>query len=184
MRPIGSSGSSSRSQIANITRRQDNQDRRIQKGIENGTLTPEEASGVKAKQAQIAEAKNEALADGKIDKKEAKQLRKLQREASRDIFEQKHNATETPATPEQRAPRIDGHQGNQSSRIQKGLGDGSLDAKEAATLMEQQTRIAEAKGQAMADGTMDEAEYNQLRQLQREASTAIFEARHNDGIKA
>ncbi|MCP3143149.1 hypothetical protein [Pyxidicoccus xibeiensis] len=184
MRPIGSSASASRPQLSGVTRRQENQDKRIEKGLADGTLTAEEAKGLKETQARIAEAKKEALADGKVDKKERKELRKMQREASRDIFEQRHNATETPAAPDQRAPRIDGHQGTQSDRIKKGLGDGSLGAGEASKLMDMQTRIAEAEGRAMADGTMDEAEYNQLRELQREASVAIFNARHNEGIRA
>lgn len=187
MRAIGSSsvGSSaaSHAQRSSFATRQGNQANRIQKGISDGSLTSEEASALKAKQSQIAEAKDRAMADGKIDKKERKELRKMQREASRDIFEQRHNGSEGPVAPEQRGSNIDGHQTGQRNRIQKGIGDGSVSAGEAGSLMEQQTRVAEAKGKAMADGTIDEAEYNQLRQLQREASISIFNARHNDGIR-
>ncbi len=182
MRAINSS-SSSIAQRPSFATRQDNQNNRIQKGIADGTLTSQEASGLMAKQSQIAEAKSRAMADGKIDAKERKELRQMQREASRDIFEQRHNASEAPVAPEQRAPNIDGHQTNQSNRIQKGIGDGSLTASEAGSLLDQQTRFAEAKGKAMADGKLDETEYNQLRQLQREASMSIFNARHNDGIR-
>ncbi|WP_164020728.1 hypothetical protein [Pyxidicoccus trucidator] len=183
MRAIGSSASS-HAQRTSFATRQDNQNNRIQKGISDGTLTSEEASGLMAKQAQIAEAKGKAMADGKIDGKERKELRQLQRGASRDIFEQRHNTSERPVAPEQRGSNIDGHQTGQRNRIQKGLGDGSLSAGEAGPLLEQQTKLAEAKGKAMADGTIDEAEYSQLRQLQREASISIFNARHNDGIRA
>ncbi|MCY1019585.1 hypothetical protein [Pyxidicoccus sp. MSG2] len=185
MRAISSSAGSSAASHAqrSFATRQGNQANRIQKGIADGSLTSEEASSLKAKQSQIAEAKDRAMADGKIDKKERKELRKMQREASRDIFEQRHNGAEGPVAPEQRGSNIEGHQTGQRNRIQKGIGDGSLSAGEAGSLMEQQTRVAEAKGKAMADGTMDETEYNQLRQLQREASMAIFNARHNDGIR-
>jgi hypothetical protein len=108
----------------------------------------------------------------------------MQREASRDIFEQKHNASEQPVAEGDRASHIEGFQNNQRARLQHGLADGSLDASEASGLMDQQNHIAETKGSALADGTMDETEYNQLRQLQREADLSIFRARHDGGIKA
>jgi CRISPR/Cas system-associated endoribonuclease Cas2 len=158
--------------------------RRIQKGIANGTLTPEEAKGLAQKQAAIAQAETQALADGKLDKKEFKQLRKMQKEASRDIFEQKHNSTEQPVAEADRASHLEGFQKNQSGRVQNGLSDGSLTTGEAGGLMDQLNRIAETKGKAMADGKIDDTEYNQLRELQREASISIFKARHNDGIRA
>lgn len=183
MSAISPASSSVRSPLSNIARRQDNQLRRIQNGVGDGSLTADEASGLLAKQTRIAEAKGRALADGSIDEKERKQLRRMQRGASRDIFEQRHNAAESPAAAGQRAACIDSHQARQGGRIQRGLADGSLDACEAGSLMGQQTRIAEAKGRALADGTMDAAEYGQLRQLQREASLSIFNARHNDGIR-
>ncbi|MDC0711055.1 hypothetical protein POL68_21470 [Stigmatella sp. ncwal1] len=175
--------SASRSQTSCVARHLGNQVNRIQKGLGDGTLTLGEAGGLAAQQTRIAEAGSRALADGKLDRGEFKELRQMQRSASRDIFEQRHNASERPAAPSERAPRIDSHQNNQGNRIEKGLGDGSLTADEARGLMDQQSRIAEAKGRALADGTMDEAEYTQLRELQRQASRDIFSARHNCGIR-
>ncbi|WP_224244384.1 hypothetical protein [Hyalangium gracile] len=156
---------------------------RIQKGIADGTLTPEEAKGLQEKQASIAEAKSRAMADGKIDEGEFKELRKMQKEASRDIFEQRHNETEVAPAEGERTSRIEGHQNNLRTRLQAGLNDGSVAGSEASSLMDQQTKIAEALGRAMADGKMDETEYNQLRELQREASRNIFSARHTGGIR-
>ncbi len=181
MRAIGSASTSH--SLSNITRRQDNQLRRIQNGVGDGSLTADEAGGLMSKQAQIAEAKGRAMADGSIDAGERKQLRRMQRGASRDIFEQRHNGSESPVASGQRASCIDSHQARQAGRIQRGIADGSLTACETGSLMGQQTRLAEAEGRAMADGTMDAAEYGQLRQLQREASLSIFNARHNDGIR-
>ncbi|QSQ26405.1 hypothetical protein JY651_16375 [Pyxidicoccus parkwayensis] len=299
MRAIGSSASSSSAHISNLARHQGNQLNRIQKGIGDGSLTADEAKGLMGKQASIADAKRNAMADGSIDKKEFKQLRRMQRQASRDIFEQRHNAaggsaahgpqghcgtstqgqsgtsassgsssvpgqhgtcgtstqgqsgtsttsgsstsgqsgtsttsgssssgqsgtsttsgssssgqsgtsttggssaSDKPGTcdgvpvpgtgtsggsvaSDLRASCVGVHQGNQRNRILNGLRDGSINAGEAGGLMDLQNRIAEAKGSAMADGSMSETEYNQLRQLQHEASIRIFNARHNGGIR-
>lgn len=181
--PAPSTGSGSTSLLSRVTLHQNHQFNRIQKGISNGTLTPEEATGLAQKQASIAQAEIQALSDGKLDKAEFQQLRTMQREASRDIFEQKHNESEQPVAESDRPSHIESFQNNQRTRLQNGLADGSLSASEASGVMDQQNRIAEMKGSALADGKMDETEYNQLRQLQREADVSIFRARHNDGIK-
>lgn len=182
MRPISSSGFATLAQTSCVTFHQGNQLNRIQNGLSDGSLTTSEATGLAAKQVGIAQAELSALADGSMDRGEFRQLRQMQREASRDIFEQRHNGSESAGAAGSRASCVEGHQSRQSTRIQNGLSDGSLTACEAGQLMGQQNRIAEAKGSAMADGSMDQAEFTQLRQLQREASLSIFNARHNFGI--
>jgi hypothetical protein len=71
--------------------RQSRQDTRIQNGLREGSISGSEAQHLSGQQARIAEAKSSAMADGKMDKGEFKNLRKLQREASRDIFIARHN---------------------------------------------------------------------------------------------
>jgi CRISPR/Cas system-associated endoribonuclease Cas2 len=174
-----SSSFASLSRLSNLTSHQGNQFNRIQKGVADGSLTRGEAGGLLAQQGRIAQAEARALADGKLGAGEFRHLRQMQRHASHDIFENRHNGCERPTTSSERASRVEGRQGNQGNRIQNGLSDGSLSASEAGGLMAQQNHIAEVKGQALADGKMDAGEFKELRQLQREASFSIFSARHN-----
>ncbi|WP_224369079.1 hypothetical protein [Hyalangium versicolor] len=179
----GSAASKPTSRGERLMQHQTNQLNRIQKGLSDSTLTADEAKGLAQKQLDIANKTLSALSDGKLDKGEFKELRQMQKGASRDIFEQRHNDTEQPVAAGERTSHIEGFQNNMSARIQKGISDGSLTSEEASKLMDGQSRIAEAKGSALADGTMDETEYSQLRELQRQASRDIFASRHNQGIK-
>ena len=73
--------------------RQQLQHDRIQQGVRSGELTKEEAKGLRMEQRQIQQEKKEALRDdGKIDKEEMQKLRQEQNKASKNIYEEKHDA--------------------------------------------------------------------------------------------
>lgn len=78
-----------------VARRQNNQARRIERGIERGRLTQHEANRLEAQQNKIARDKEAAMADGKVTRAERRHVRHEQNRASRNIFRKKHNGRST-----------------------------------------------------------------------------------------
>jgi hypothetical protein len=74
-----------------VENRQERQEKRIQKGMENGSLTEAEAKKLNAQQARIKRIEKRAQADGTVSVQEKKRLAHAQNNASRDIKRKKHN---------------------------------------------------------------------------------------------
>ena len=74
-----------------IDQREQKQEARIQKGIDNKSLTPEEQTKLQAEQAKIKDYESKASSDGVITKEEAHKISKMQNHASREIFRKKHD---------------------------------------------------------------------------------------------
>lgn len=70
---------------------QANQESRIQQGIRQGDLTRREAAALEAEQARIRSMERAAQRDGNIDRREAAQIRRAQEEASRHIYQERHD---------------------------------------------------------------------------------------------
>ena len=77
------------------------------------------------------------------------------------------------------ADETDARQVRQSHRIEQGGREGSLPAREAAGLQEQQRQIVENERRAKADGVVDPNERASLRNMQNEASRSIEQERHD-----
>lgn len=80
---------------ARETQRDINQQKRIQQGEKSGQLTPREASRMERQQARTDKAEAKADADGKVTKKEARHINRMQNRDSRHIHRQKHDAQTT-----------------------------------------------------------------------------------------
>ena len=74
-----------------IDRREAIQEQRIQNARRSGELTREEYRHLEAEQARIHQMERAAKADGRIDGREAEQIRRAQNEASRHIAQESHN---------------------------------------------------------------------------------------------
>jgi uncharacterized membrane protein YebE (DUF533 family) len=66
-------------------RRQAMQERRIQDAVRSGEITRRERAGLEAEQARIRQLEARAKADGRVDHREAAEIRRAQNEASRHI---------------------------------------------------------------------------------------------------
>ncbi|RSK51394.1 hypothetical protein [Hymenobacter rigui] len=64
---------------------------RIRQGVRSGQLTRAEAVRVEAKQAQAAQARQGARADGIVTPDERKVVRREERQADRALYRQKHD---------------------------------------------------------------------------------------------
>ena len=78
-----------------IQQRMQNQDRRIDQGVNSGQLTPRETGRLEAEQAKIKQDELRMKSDGNLTAKERTKLTKEQNRASKDIYRLKHNARQT-----------------------------------------------------------------------------------------
>ena len=74
-----------------VDQRQENQDQRIDNGIQSGQLKKGEAKHLENEQNRIDRMEDKALADGNVNRKEKRRLERAQNHASRDIYRAKHN---------------------------------------------------------------------------------------------
>ena len=74
-----------------IDKRQENQQQRIDKGVQSGQLTDKEAKRLEKGQARVQKMEDKAMADGKVTKKERKRIEKAQDRESKKIARQKHD---------------------------------------------------------------------------------------------
>ena len=74
-----------------IDKRQANQEKRIQQGVQSGQLTGKEAARLEKGQARIERMEQRAKADGVVTKKERAQIQQQQNVQSRKIARQKHD---------------------------------------------------------------------------------------------
>lgn len=74
-----------------IDQRQENQQQRIDKGVQSGQLTDKEAKRMQKGQARVQKMEDKAMADGKMTKKERKKIEKAQDRESKKISRQKHD---------------------------------------------------------------------------------------------
>ncbi len=75
-----------------VKERQENQQQRINQGVASGELTKKEAVALKTEQRAIKVEKKAFKADGKVTAAERAKLRRDQNQASRHIYNKKHNA--------------------------------------------------------------------------------------------
>lgn len=74
-----------------IDERQDNQQKRIEKGVQSGALNEKEARRLDKGQQRVDKAENRALADGTVTAKEKRRIEHMQDQQSRKIYREKHD---------------------------------------------------------------------------------------------
>lgn len=74
-----------------IDKRQANQEKRIQQGVQSGRLTGKETARLEKGQARIERMEQRAKSDGVVTKKERAQIQRQQNVQSRHIAREKHD---------------------------------------------------------------------------------------------
>ncbi|NNE66510.1 MAG: hypothetical protein HKN33_08075 [Pyrinomonadaceae bacterium] len=82
---------SAQTKTPGITKRQKNQQKRIFKGVKNGSVTGREFKKLQKQQFRTQKAKKRAKSDGVVTKRERVRLHKRQNKNSRTIWRAKHN---------------------------------------------------------------------------------------------
>src|SRR5689334_16369243 len=154
---------------ARIDQRQIDQQRRINQGVQSGELTRREAERLQADQARIKQMEDRARADGKITKKEAREIERAQDRQSQAIYREKHDQQKVHPTPARSNPagaHIDQRQAEQQRRIDQGVKSGQLTPQEAARLQKGQDRVQRMEDQARADGKITRREAAEIERAQ------------------
>jgi hypothetical protein len=74
-----------------VDKRQENQDGRIERGLDKGQLTKKESRRLEKGQDRVENLEEKALADGKVTKREKKRLENAQDKQSQRIYNQRHD---------------------------------------------------------------------------------------------
>jgi CRISPR/Cas system-associated endoribonuclease Cas2 len=88
---VGKAGAGANVNDPNIQQRMQNQERRIQQGVNSGQLTPKEAGKLEAREAKIRQDEARMKSDGKLTAKERQRLNRELDKASERIYKQKHD---------------------------------------------------------------------------------------------
>lgn len=79
--------------VNEVNRREENQQKRIANGINNGSLSPKETANLEKREASLQkqEQKDMAKHNGHLTKAEQRQLNRRENRISRSIYRDKHN---------------------------------------------------------------------------------------------
>lgn len=89
-----------------IDRRESNQQKRIQQGVQSGALTPGETNALEKGQEHVQNLETKAKADGVVTPEEKARITAAQNRQSRKIYRLKHNGRQQaePTPPDTHAP--------------------------------------------------------------------------------
>lgn len=74
-----------------VNTRQENQDKRIDQGVQSGALTEKEAHRMDKREQHIQKMEDRAMSDGKMTGKEFRKIERAQNRTNRAIYKAKHN---------------------------------------------------------------------------------------------
>jgi hypothetical protein len=161
-------------------RRDVNQERRIDQGLQSGTLSSREAARLERGEARIDGVEARDLRDGPLTPREQGQINRMQNAESRAIYEDKHNGIRgNPASPSSQRMQADVRRNlEQEARIEQGIANGSLNDRRVGHLEAGQARADRAEWRAGRDGRVGPGEQARLQNMENRQSNRIFAAKH------
>jgi hypothetical protein len=162
-----------------VGQRKENQQDRIAQGVKSGQLTAGETANLETKEAAInGETRADRAANGgKLTEAEKQQISGQQNQLSKQIYNDKHNAT----TAQYGNNKVGQRRENQQDRIAQGIQSGQLTAGETAKLENQQKGINQqvAADRRANGGKLTPGEKQQVNKEQNAASKNIYNKKHN-----
>ncbi len=166
-----------------VNARQQNQHQRVKQGVKSGELTRRETGALAREQRDVRQLERAYKSDGTLTRNERIDLHQEQNQASRHIYNQKHDAQERPVASVPSAvrdPAVNQRQTNQTGRIVNGVKSGELTHDEAKDLREGRRDIRQEEQGYKSDGALTKDERIDLHQDLTQQSKDIYEAKHND----
>lgn len=168
-----------------VNARQHNQQGRIVQGARSGELTRRETGRLASEQRDIRQLEREYKSDGTLTRDERRDLHQEQNEASRHIYNQKHDAQDraqigSGAPLAVRDPGVNARQANQTGRIAQGVSSGELTHAEAQELRTERRDIRQLEHEYKSDGALTRDERQDLHQELSQQSREIYEEKHDD----
>jgi hypothetical protein len=165
-----------------INERKENQQQRIGEGVENGSLTANEAAHLEKKESKLNAEERRMKADGNLTPAERARLTRQQNALSKQIYNQKHDAQTQNLNPKS---EVGQRQREQQKRIGEGIENGSLNAREASRLEKQETHVncEVARDRAANGGTLTPAEKAKVNRQQNRESKRIYRQKHDAQVR-
>jgi hypothetical protein len=162
-----------------VNARQHNQRERIQQGVASGELTRRETGRLAGEQRDIRQLERAYKSDGALTGAERRDLQHEQNQASRDIYQQKHDGQDRPPAAV-RDPGVNQRQAHQTGRIAQGVKSGELTHDEAQQLRTERRDIRGLEQDYKSDGTLTRDERQNLHQQLNEQSRDIYAEKHDE----
>jgi hypothetical protein len=169
-------------QTASSTVQRDvNQEKRIEQGLQNGSLTTREASQLERDESKVDRLQAQSLKDGKLSPAERQKLRAAQNKASRDINTAEHNGVNgNPLSASSQRMQADVQRNiNQQQRVENGVQNGSLTNHEVAKLERGQAKVDHKEYVAGRDGHVGAAEQQRVQRAENHQSRRIRHEKHD-----
>lgn len=166
---------------ADTVQRDVNQQTRIEKGLQDGSLSTKEASRLESEQSKIDRLQAKELKDGKLTPQERVQLRRAQNHASQDIKAAEANGVKgNPESKSSERMQADVQRNiNQEKRVEQGVKSGELTNRETGKLERGQARVDHAEAVAGSDGHVGKNEQARIQRKENRQSGEIYKKKHN-----
>jgi WXXGXW repeat (2 copies) len=162
----------------NPNTREANQDQRIANGLRSGQMTSGEAARAERTQSNIDQQVHDdrEANGGKLTGAERQQINGEQNAASRQIYDEKHNANTV------KPNEVDDREANQQQRTAEGLRSGQMTSGEAARTNENQAKVAQQvhDERTANGGALTKAQKQQANKEENKNSKQIYKEKHND----
>jgi hypothetical protein len=162
-----------------VNTRQQVQRDRIRDGVGSGELTRRETGKLAREQRDIRQLERDYKSDGALTGAERRDLHQEQSEASRHIYNQKHDGQDRPPATV-RDPGVNERQANQTGRIVQGVQSGELTRDEAQELRTERRDIRELEQGYKSDGALTRDERQDLHQQLNQQSREIYEEKNDE----
>ena len=166
---------------ASTVQRDVNQEKRIEQGLQNGSLTTREAAILQRDEAKVSKMQSQALKDGKLTDAERARLNAAQNKTSRDIATAEHNGVNgNPLSASSQRMQADVQRNiNQQQRVEAGIQNGSLTNHEAAKLERGQAKVDRKEYAAGRDGHVGAREQKRVQRTDNRQSKRIYREKHD-----
>jgi hypothetical protein len=163
------------------TQRNDDQQQRIEQGLQSGQLNTHEAAKLESGEAKVDRLQSNAMKNGSVSPAEAARIQKAQNAESAAIYKQKHDAqTGNPQSASSQRMQADVQRNaNQQARINQGVASGSLTTAEAGKLEHGQAHVNHKEAIAGANGHVGAGEQASIQGSENAQSGKVYRKKHN-----
>lgn len=174
-------GTASAQTTGTEVQRNDNQQNRVEQGLQSGQLSTKEASKLENGEAHIDKMEANANKNGGPTPQQAAAIQKAQNRESNAIYNDKHNTvTGNPNSASSKRMQADVQRNaNQQARIENGVKSGQLTNKETANLERGQSRVNNAEARAGANGHVGANEQKNIQARENHQSKKVYNKKHN-----
>jgi hypothetical protein len=170
-------------QVNNINdvQRDENQQSRIEQGLQSGSLSTGEAASLERGQEHVDHMEANADRNGSISPAEQARINAAQNRQSADIYADKHNSiTGNPNSASSQRMQADVQRNvNQQARIEQGVKSGSLTNKETGSLERGQAHVDRREANAGANGHVGARGQARIQNAENHQSNRIYNDKHN-----